>query len=367
MKSKHYLHGGDLDGVARIYGINKEDIWDFSSNVNPLGISPVAKERLIQNIDCITTYPDVQYIDLKEAVAAYCNVLSSHVLVGNGSTEIISLFIHNHMPQNTLIIGPTYSEYERELNLIKSNITYYRLPEEDEFKLSFDDLINRVKEHLYDLVILCNPNNPTSTAIKTTDIKKLLQSFKEMNCFLMIDETYIEFCDDPQVFSAASLVREFDNLIVIRGISKFFSSPGLRFGYGLSSNKNIHDTFMHHKKPWSINSLAVIGVLAMLSDKDYIMKTHDFFTKERKRILSLLLDLKSVKVYRPEANFVLLKLQNSKLTSLDITQKLMEDKMFIRDCSSFPFLDDQFIRFCFLSSSQNTALIHKLAEIIGNF
>lgn len=366
MKSKHYLHGGDLDGVARTYGISKEDIWDFSSNVNPLGISPLAKETLIQNIDCITTYPDVQYIDLKEAVAAYCNVLPSHVLVGNGSTEIISLFIHNHMPRNTLIIGPTYSEYERELNLIESNITYYRLPEEDEFKISSDDLIKHVKEHLYDLVILCNPNNPTSTAIKATDIKELLQSFKEINCFLMIDETYIEFCDDPEVFSATSLVGAFDNLIVIRGISKFFSSPGLRFGYGLSSNKNIHDTFMHHKKPWSINSLAVIGALAMLSDKDYITRTHDFFTAERKRILSLLSHLKSVKVYKPEANFVLLKLQTSKLTSSAIAQKLMEDKMFIRDCSSFPFLNDQFIRFCFLSSAQNTALIHRLIYIIEN-
>ncbi len=364
MKSKHYLHGGDLDGTARIYGINKEDIWDFSGNINPLGISPLAKDALIQNIDCITTYPDKEYMNLKEVVATYCEVLPCHVLSGNGSTEIISLFIHTYKPRNTLIIGPTYSEYERELGLINSEVAYYRLPEEHDFILSTDDLMKHVKDHHYDLVILCNPNNPTSTAIKITDLNYLLESFKQINTFLMIDETYIEFCEDPSVFSATSLVNDFDNLIVIRGISKFFSSPGLRFGYGLSSNKNIHDAFMQIKKPWSINSLAVVGVLAMLGDKKYITKTHNFFLEERKRIIGLLSDLTSIKVYKPEANFVLLKLSSPKLTSQTIISNLMEKKMLIRDCSSFPFLDDQFIRFCFLTSEQNTALIHELIDII---
>lgn len=364
MKSKHYLHGGDLDGISRQYGINKEDIWDFSGNINPLGISPSAKEALIKNIDCITTYPDAAYIHLKETVAAYCSVDPSHVLVGNGSTEIISLFIQNYNPKNTLIIGPTYSEYERELSLLNSKITYYRLQEENAFLLSPDDLIQHIKEHGYDLVILCNPNNPTSTAVTNKDLKYLLSSLKQIHSFLMVDETYIEFCEDVRSFSCSSLVDSFDNLIVIRGISKFFSSPGLRFGYGLSSSKKVHLAFSEHKKPWSINSLAVIGAAAMLNDKEYINKTHEFFSQERKRIIGLLSDIKSIKVYKPEANFVLLKLNDSSLTASMITEKLIQKKMLIRDCSSFPFLNDQFIRFCFLLPSQNTALINTLKDLL---
>lgn len=103
-----------------------------------------------------------------------------------------------------------------------------------------------------DLLILCNPNNPTSSAIKNRDMKHILTFCNKRNIFVMIDETYVEFAPDIAGNYCHFTDCEFDNVMVIRGVSKFYAAPGLRFGYGITSNHEFLEALLIHQNPWEL-------------------------------------------------------------------------------------------------------------------
>ena len=174
IKHKDHFHGSDLEKIEEIYGIKKEEIVSFSANVNPLGVSPLLRTTLADKIDAITTYPDREYTSLRKCIAAYCGTDHENVIVGNGSTELISLFIQIEHPKKAMIIGPTYSEYEREISLGGGTTLYYPLREKDDFRLDVNDFISHLNENI-DLLVICNPNNPTSSCITSTDMRRILE------------------------------------------------------------------------------------------------------------------------------------------------------------------------------------------------
>ena len=230
IKHKDHFHGSDLEKIEEIYGIKKEEIVSFSANVNPLGISFRLREELSSHIDAITTYPDREYTSLRKCIAAYCGTEYENVIVGNGSTELISLFIQIEHPKKALVIGPTYSEYEREIALGGGTTLYYPLKESDNFKLNVEDFLTHLNESI-DLLVICNPNNPTSSSIRRGEMRHILDACKQHDIYVMVDETYVEFADDMEEISAVPLTNYYNNIVILRGTSKFFAAPGLRLGY----------------------------------------------------------------------------------------------------------------------------------------
>ena len=197
IKQKDHFHGSDLEKIEQIYGIRKEELISFSANVNPLGISPLLREALIQKLDTITAYPDREYTSLRQSIAAYCGTTAEHVLVGSGATELISLFIQLARPKKALVLGPTYSEYEREIALGGGQTLYYPLSEKRRFRLEINDFLSQLDETL-ELLVICNPNNPTSSSVERTDMTRILDVCLARNIHVMIDETYIEFAADME-------------------------------------------------------------------------------------------------------------------------------------------------------------------------
>lgn len=201
LEHKEHFHGSDLEKIEKIYGIRKEEIISFSANVNPLGVSPKLRETLSQHIDAITTYPDREYTSLRECIGDYVDAPAKRILVGNGSTELISILMQIRRPQNALIVGPTYSEYEREITLSGGICHYFRLPEEKDFILDPMELVADFTLDT-DLLVICNPNNPTSSIIPRTVLRKILDICKQKGIFVMIDETYMEFAPDCDKMTA---------------------------------------------------------------------------------------------------------------------------------------------------------------------
>ena len=101
------FHGSDLEKIEQLYGIPKEKITGFGSNVNPLGLSPRLKEYLAARLDVLSSYPDREYTGLRRAIAAYTKADEAHVLCGNGSTELISACIRALSPERALLISPS--------------------------------------------------------------------------------------------------------------------------------------------------------------------------------------------------------------------------------------------------------------------
>lgn len=110
MKKHAQFHGSDLEEIEKIYHIPKEEIVCFGANVNPLGLSAQVKKQLSEHLDIITAYPDRKYSSLRQAIGQYCDIDPNYIVVGNGSTELISLLIQHRTPKSALLLGPTYSE-----------------------------------------------------------------------------------------------------------------------------------------------------------------------------------------------------------------------------------------------------------------
>ena len=353
---KEHFHGSDLEKIEAVYGIKKEDITSFYANVNPLGVSQLLRSTLASHIDAITSYPDREYTSLRECIAAYTGTDASQVIVGNGSTELISLFIQIEHPKKAMILGPTYSEYEREISLGGGTTLYYPLREKDDFVLDVDDFTAHLNESI-DLLVLCNPNNPTSSCINRMDMRRILDICKQYDIFVMVDETYVEFADNMDEITAVPLTHYYNNFIILRGTSKFFAAPGLRLGYAISGNQDLIKSINTRKNPWTINSLAVIAGELMFTDEEYIQQTKSLISSERARIYEIFKNHPDFKPYKPSGNFMLLKILREDITSADLFDKAIRKNMMIRDCSTFPFLDNKYIRFCFMMPEMNDKLI----------
>ncbi len=365
MKPKEHFHGSDLEKIEKIYGIRKEDIISFSANVNPLGVSFRLKETLTRHIDAITTYPDREYTSLRQCIGEYVQTDYSNIVVGNGSTELISLFIQSAHPKKALIVGPTYSEYEREVSMGGGRSHYFSLTEDSEFRLNTSALTEELS-HDVDLLILCNPNNPTSSVIKRGQMREILDYCKRKSIMVIVDETYVEFAQNPDDVTAVPLTEYYNNIVILRGISKFFAAPGLRLGYAICGNRDQLKEINQKKNPWTINSLAAIAGEIMFTDTEYIEQTRKLIGSERERICARLNENPLCKAYQAHANFVLLKILNEHVTSEDLFDAAIRKNLMIRDCSTFPFLNHKYIRFCFMLPEQNDRLLDVLFEALSH-
>ena len=352
-------HGANLYDLSSKYGFSKEDFMDFSSNINPFGSSKLAKEYIINNIDKISMYPDPEYLDLKTSISSYCKCSVDNILLGSGATELISSFIETINPKKSLLLSPAYSEYEKELSKIECNIIKYFSKKESDFIINVDKLIETINKDNYELIVICNPNNPTGFTFRKSEIERILNN---TNAFVMVDETYIEFTD-MSIYSSTSLVDNYKNLFVIRGTSKFFSTPGIRLGYGLISNNMLKNKINSSLDLWNINIFASMMGEIMFTDSKFIEDTYSLMTHERDYLLYELNKFNDLKVYNSQGNFILCEIKSKCITAKELRENLITKRIIIRDCSSFDGLDNYFFRVCILKPEENKLLIDSLKEI----
>lgn len=364
LKHKDHFHGSDLEKIEQVFGIKKEDITSFSANVNPLGISGNLRTALSEHLDAITRYPDREYKKLRQCIANYTGAQLENIVVGNGSTELISLFIQTNHPKKALILGPTYSEYERDIALGGGTSMYYPLREGNQFRIDVKELCSQLHEGL-DLLVLCNPNNPTSSAITAKEMRIICDTCLRYGIFVMIDETYVEFAPNEKEVTSVNLTNYYTNLIILRGTSKFFAAPGLRLGYAITGNQDLIREINTRKDPWTINSLAEIAGQIMFQDQEYIQATKELITSQRDRMFQELSTWEHVQVYEPSANFILMKILKEGVDAEMLFEHCIKKGLMIRNCSTFPFLDSHFIRFCIMSPEQNDKLLASFRELLA--
>ena len=350
--TKH-VHGGNI--------YTYKNCLDFSANCNPLGTPESVKQAVRDSLEYMKDYPQVGYAPLKKAIAEYEGVASESVICGNGAAELVFSLCQAVKPKKALIPVPTFAEYEQALTSCGCEVEHVLLREEEGFSLQ-DSFINWLHRDL-DMVFLCNPNNPTSSAIMQEDLRKLIAFCADKDIFVMIDETYVEFAPDVEEITAIPLTREFTNLMVLRGVSKFYAAPGMRLGYGITGNMEFLSKMREKQTPWSLNSLGAFAGELMLRDHDYIQETRELILDERDRMEQELQNIPTFKVYPAYANFILLKIRRDGLTSADVFEACIKKGLMIRDCSSFQCLDGEFVRFCIMMHDDNTKLLNVLKQL----
>ncbi|MEG1311111.1 MAG: histidinol-phosphate transaminase [Romboutsia sp.] len=351
-------HGANVKDMAKMYNKNPKEIIDFSSNINPKVISGLEK-YILEGLKECKSYPDINYTRLKDNISKYINIKSEFIIPGNGATEIIYLLMKN-IDKRLAILNPTFSEYGRSAKLNDLEVINISLDKTNNFSID----INSIKENIdkFDSLFICNPNNPNG---KVQDLIKLLNLMIENNKLLIVDETFMEFVGDEEKYSLIKYIEKYENVFIIKAVTKFFGMPGLRLGYGITSNKEIIEKMYKYKEPWTINSFADILSNYIFKDIKYIEESKDYYIRERNYMLDELKTINNIVVYDTDTNFILIKLiQNS---ASKIKEKLfIEANILIRDASNFIELDDSFIRIAIKSHDENTILINYMKNILGD-
>ena len=217
----------------------------------------------------------------------------------------------------------------------------------------FKDMISKKN-----CIFLCNPNNPTGVLIPRKNMLKILESAHDKSTMVFLDECFIELVPAGNE-SIISYLKEFDNLFILRSLTKSFGLAGLRIGYGLG-NKKIIEILQKIKIPWNVSGIAQKSSIKALSDKLHLQKTLNLIRKESKFLTDSISQIKGFTCYNSDTNFILIQ---SKIKSNQVQDKLLKKNILIRDCNTFRGLDCNFIRIAVRTHKENLRLIEALREL----
>ena len=348
-------HGGNSKEISRENKIEYDKILDFSANINPLGIPNSVKRAIIDGLNEVEKYPDITYFELKCSIGEFENVNKENLILGNGAAEVLFNVVRGINPKNTLILAPTFSEYEEATKAINGNIIYYKLKEKNNFCIQ-EDILDYINSDL-DLIFICNPNNPTGTITEKDLLKKILIKADKNNVMVLIDESFLDFIEEN--LSMISYINEYKNLIIIKSLTKFFAIPGLRIGYGICSNASLKDNIEKISPAWNINILAEIATKTAIKDINYIKESIKFIKDEKEYLYNELKKINGLKVYEPNVNFVFFKT----IIKMNLKNELLKNNILIRSCSNYEGLDNSYYRIAVRSHEENSKLIKNIRNI----
>ena len=356
--SHTYDHGGNVFDVARQLGVAPDDIVDFSASINPLGLSAMVKKAIICSLDSLVHYPDSSHKELKHALARHHGLSPEHIVIANGSTELIY-----HLPAmlhgtRALIVSPSFSEYVRALGQQHWEAHHFILNHENNFSLDLEALERRLAEG-YGALYLCNPANPGGTLYPLRVIEQIYRLCIAAGTFLVLDEAFMDFCEDS---SAKRFMVRGDNGIVLRSMTKFFGIPGLRLGYAIASS-TLAERLDAMGGPWSVNTLALAAGVAALHDTEHNHQTIEYIRQERRNLFDRLSEFPQLRIFPSSANYLLLHITNG-ISSLEVRDRLMHQRILIRDCTTFMGLSSQFFRIAVRTTEENERLLRGLKNIL---
>jgi histidinol-phosphate aminotransferase len=324
------------------------DVVKLNTNENPYPPSPAVIEALGEiQAEQVRRYPDPVGSTFREAAAKVNGVSPEHIICCNGGDELLTIALRAFCDENrpAAYPVPTYSLYPVLANL--QNCRAIEIPFDSEFHLPAE-LANTNAA----LTIVCNPNAPTGSFVNVDELAGLA---RELSGVLLIDEAYVDFAEE----NCVSLVEQFDNVIILRSMSKGYSLAGIRFGYGIARPPMI-EGLMKVKDSYNVDAIAIAAATAAIKDQKYFKETIEKVKAERKRLTGQLRDL-GFDVADSSANFIPAKCSNAR--AVEVYEKLVKRNIYVR-YFAYPGLEDK-LRITIGTSEQNDKLISALKEILS--
>ena len=358
MKNLEFKHGGNIYCFAEKFNYSLSDIIDASASIVPFAIPDFLKDELCIEIknESFRYYPERNLNKLKKTLGSFHDIHPNCIMPGNGASEIITWAGYEAAKYKVNCLPvPGFVDYERALNCWKARYFFKELP-----KNNFKNLKQPFPiQPKCDVLWITNPHNPTGQLWDRQSLEELIEKYKLVIC----DEAFLSLTPNGKSESLIPLTKKFDNLIVIRSLTKLFSIPGLRLGYLISSSK-ICQNLNNLRDPWPVNSLAIqAGIKLLSSKKEYkkwIMKINKWINTEKRWLTDELKKISQIKVHESSTNFFLIE---SKSSLIEAINYLSRKKILIRECSSFRFLDDKWARISLQTHEKN----QKIADEFYNF
>lgn len=334
-------HGDDLYKSGRPVRANfSTNVW-YEADTKPL------QKVLLEHMDQIFHYPDPDAGIFRQAAADYHRVAAENVLVGNGATELFYLVAHAFAGNNTLLPTPSFTEYEDACTLYDHRIHF--LP---------DMNIHHLPDADFELMFICNPNNPDGRIFSIGEIKDILDYYPDM--VLVVDESFIHFA--PETNSAMSLLANYSNLLIVRSMTKDYAIPGLRLGYMLGDPKLI-EFIGCYKQPWTVNALAIEAGIYLLRESEESLPDAVALLERQKQFSAKIGGIPGFYPRESHTSFFLVK---TDYNSGQLKKNLLEQQgILIRDAANFRGLDNHHFRINTLTEDKNQMLIQALTEYAG--
>lgn len=331
----------------------------LDANESPFNIPFEARKKLadfILKAPELNLYPDTDSIQLRQAIGEYWGTDSRGIIAGTGSDQLIQVIANVFVGPGDKVLypAPSFGMYKDSCIIAGGTPVKYLLDPEKAYAYSKQDIIKAYKNEKPKLIYICSPNNPTGNVMGKEEILDIVSSCSDS--IVIVDEAYAEFSHTTVI----PQVNEFENLLVLRTFSKAYGLAGIRCGYSVSG-LTLARAVNLARPPYNISSLSQLAAQLVLAEREEINRNIAFLIEERIWLEEQLSKIKGIKVYKSSANFILIRIENSKA----VYTGLCEKGIFVRSFGEAPYLENC-LRISVGTRSQNTELLDELYTICYN-
>lgn len=348
-------HGGQHRWAADVFGGDASRWLDFSANLNPLGPPRSVLEVLSRSLDEVASYPDLEALDARGAIAAYLGVDPQHLLVTSGGIEAIFLVVRAFSPSLAFIKEPAFGGYREALAAAGVRAVGVDRPLREMLEMELPER---------SLVIVGHPANPTGQLEDRAVLLQLRARLATGCGLLLLDEAFVDFLEDPGAVSLRSEVQTGPGLAVAGSLTKFFTLPGLRIGYGLAA-PDLMPALRRQQVPWSVGSLAQVAATAAVADQAFSIRSRRFFPPVRRELLRQLQRTSAFRIEEGRANYLLLDASPSLIPASAWVYGAARRGILLRDASRFEGLSPYHLRIAVRTPAENELLASVIREILG--
>ena len=355
IKDMNLKHGGNILAHAKNLNLLPSQIIDSSASLVPFKPPKVLLDSLTSEIKTLgfRYYPESNLNNLRKIIGEFHQINPDNILPGNGASELITWAGYEASKFGVSCIpSPGFVDYERSLNCWNVSFNYSELPKNwgDSFPQSFP------LKPICDVLWITNPHNPTGQLWDKQSLEMILKKYKLVIC----DEAFLSITPNGEKESLIPLTKTYDNLLVIRSLTKLFNIAGLRLGYIVGSPEKLKK-WNNKRDPWPLNSFAIKAGIELLSNrkfyKEWIRKIHSWVRKESKWVLNELSKINYLKVHNSSTNFFLIESE----FSLSANINYLESKgILIRECTSFRCLNGKWARVSLQTRKNNKILCKEI-------
>ena len=284
-----------------------------------------------------------------------------HIVVGNGAAEFIKIIAG--MNRKMIVPVPSFNEYVNAAP--KGKVIEFPL-QAPSFELDIDAFAKEAIARKARIAVVVSPNNPTSLLVPKTELVRLLKKLADHNCMLIVDESFIDFAENGESESLENNIGYFQNLAIVKSMSKAYGICGIRIGYLLTANADFRAEIQQGLHIWNINGFAEEFLRRVPQYVEQFKTSCKKVQEDRDEFYTLLSDIPGMLVYKPDANYIFCRLPGDGPSAPEVTKSLFTDhNMYIKHCEGKTLPDsDRYVRIASRTKKENHELTQALRTVL---
>jgi threonine-phosphate decarboxylase len=355
-------HGGQLHELTAAFGAPETSLLDFSASIHPHPPSDLVVDTLCDALHArtiLTAYPDMHYAVLKEAIAEYAQIDVQAIAIDSGVMPLLSAALSALRPRRCLVAVPAFAEYRNVLDTCRVEYCTFASTQDTEFFLDGAKLAASLKASGAQTVLLANPQSPSGRLMPAEELLRLHQAASALGATTIVDEAFIDYAPEDSVSQYAA---KSPGLIVLRSLTKFFAMPGLRVAYAVCCPA-MRVAIESRIPAWPVGSIAAEAARMVLQDRPSILQTRAANATERNWLAEQLQAL-GLRVFPAAANYLLIKIDESRNGPEFWRRLIIEHRVVVRSCANFEGLDEHYFRIGVRTRLENELLVRALKEVM---